>query len=417
LLRLLKDKIFYGWVVITAGIMIGAITFGIRQSFGVFFKSIETEFGLTRGATAGIFSVYMLLCSVVTIVGGWALDRYGPRVVTFLMGGFTGLSLLLTSQTNSVWQLYLTYGLLLSLGTGAIFTVINSTVSRWFDKKRGFAVGIASSGGQLGIVFLAPFATYLISNFGWRTAFMVIGFIAWLVVLSLSLLLRRDPHDIGLLPDGAKSEAAQTRSQNKETNTQRTGLSLLQACRTRHFWFSGLVYLFLSLSVHLVLTHSVPHAIDIGISPMDAAVILSIVGGACIAGRLVTGRISDIIGRKVPALTCGLLQVGALVWLVWIRELWMFYLFAAVFGFSWGGLGTQITLLIGDVFGMHSIGTILGVLIVGWSVGAAIGSAAGGFIFDVSGSYVTAFAVGAVMMSIATIFVVLTRSGMITESN
>ncbi len=417
-MRLTQDKIFYGWVVTIAAIMIGAITLGIRQSFGVFFNSIETDFFLTRGATAGIFSVYMLLCGAVTVVGGWALDRYGPRIVAPIMGGFTGLSLLLTSQASALWQLYLTYGLLLALGTGAIFTVINSTVSRWFDKKRGIAVGIASSGGQLGIVFLAPFASYLISSFGWRPAFIVIGLIAWLIMFSLSLLLRRDPADMGLLPDGAKSEAVQTGSQDSNgINTQRAGLSLLQAYRIRHFWFLGLVYLFLSISVHLVLTHTVPHAVDIGISPMDASVILSIVGGVCIAGRLATGKFSDIIGRKVPALTSALMQVGALVWLVWIRELWMFYLFAAVFGFSWGGLGTQVTLLIGDVFGMHSIGAIIGVLTVGWSVGAAIGSAVGGFVFDVSGNYLPAFVMGAVMMSIATVFLSLTRSRPITESS
>ena len=108
----------------------------------------------------------MLLCCVVSIFGGWALDRYGPRLVTFIMGSCAGLSLLLTSQTSSTWQLFLSYGVLLSLGTGAIYAVVNSTVSRWFEKKRGFALGISGAGGPLGTVFMAPFATYLISDFG-----------------------------------------------------------------------------------------------------------------------------------------------------------------------------------------------------------------------------------------------------------
>ena len=189
------------------GLIRGQIIVGRGESFGVFFKCLETEFDLTRPATAGIFSVYMVLASVFSILGGWALDKYGPRTVTFLMGSFTGMSLLLTSQVSASWQLFISYSLLLSLGTGAIFVVVNSTVSRWFDQRRGFAVGITSSGGGAGVFFIAPFATYLISNFDWRTAFIVLGLIAWIVVASLSILLRKNPGDIWLLPDGAKPEA------------------------------------------------------------------------------------------------------------------------------------------------------------------------------------------------------------------
>lgn len=405
----LKEKVFYGWVVVAAGLIIGLIAFGIRYSFGVFFKSIETEFDLTRAATSGIFSAYMVLSGIFSILGGWALDRYGPRTVTFVMGLFTGLSLLLTSQASASWQLFISYSLLFSLGTGAIFTVVNSTVSRWFDKRRGFAVGIASSGGGAGVVVMAPFATYLISNFDWRTAFIVLGLIAWLVVASLSTLLRKDPGDIGLLPDGVKPEAAKIKLQNNETSTQLTGLSLLEASKTGNFWFLGLIWLLLSLSVHLILTHTVPHAIDLGISPIDASVILSLIGAAAFAGRIVAGRVSDNIGRKAPAITCALLQVGALIWLIWVQDLWMFYLFAVVFGFSWGGVGIQVTVLVSDIFGMRSIGAIMGVIVVGWTIGGAIGPTVGGVVFDVSGNYSTAFAIGAVSMLIASLFAALIR--------
>ena len=404
-----KDKVFYGWVVTIAGFIIGLISFGIRYSFGVFFKSIESEFDLTRAATSGIFSTCMVLAGVFSILGGWALDKYGPRIVTFLMGLFTGLSLLLTSQASTLWQLFMSYSLLLALGTGAIFTAVNSTVSRWFDKRRGFALGVASSGGGAGVVVMAPFATYLISNFDWRTALIVLGLIAWLIVVSMSMLLRKDPGDIGLLPDGVKPEAAKIKLQNNENSAQLSGFSLLEASRTSNFWFLGLTWLLSSLSVHLILTHAVPHAIDLGISPISAAVILSLAGGAAILGRVIVGRVSDNIGRKAPTITCALLQAVALIWLIWIRDLGMFYLFAVVFGFSWGGLGIQITALIGDIFGMRSIGVIMGALVFGWTIGAAIGPAVGGVVFDVSGSYFMAFVIGAVSMLIAALFGALIR--------
>lgn len=414
---MIKDKVFYGWVVTIAGLTISTISLGVRHSFGVFLKPIEGDFGLTRGATSSIFSVYMLLCCVFTVLGGWALDRYGPRRAGFVMGSFTGLSLLLTSQTDSAWQLFISYGLLLSLGTGAIFTVVNSTASRWFDKKRGFVLGITTSGGGLGAIVMAPFATYLISRFDWRAAFIVMGLIAWLIIASMSLLLRKDPGDMGLLPDGVKSEAAQTSLQNKESKARITGPSLLQASRTSQFWLLGFVWLSLSLNVHLVFVHAVPYAVDMGFSPMEAAVILSLIGGAAIGGRLVVGWVSDTIGRKAPAVACALFQVGALLWLMWARDLWMLYAFAIVFGLLWGGLGTMLTALVGDVFGTQSIGTIMGTLIVGWAFGAAIGPAIGGYIFDTSGSYFTAFATGAVTMLMATLLVALVRGELHTERN
>ncbi len=405
---LLKNKLFYGWVVIIAGLGISITSFGIRYSFGVFFKSIESEFGLTRGATSSIFSTYMILSAVFAVVGGWAMDRYGPKIVSFVMGLLTGLSLLLVSQTDSLWQLFITYGLILALGTGATFTVVNSTVSRWFDKKRGFALGISTSGGPLGAVVMAPFATYLIANFDWRIAFMVMGIIALLVMSSLSLFLGKDPGEVGLLPDGVKSESAEIRLQKEKSGTQPPGLSLLQALRTSNFWFLGFVWFCLSLSVHLILTHTIPHAIDIGISPMDAAFVVSLIGITCVLGRLVVGRVSDSIGRKIPSIVSASLQVVALIWLIWAQDLWMLYLFAVVFGFSWGGLGTMVTVLIGDIFGMRSIGVIMGAMVVYWALGGAVGPPLGGVIFDVAGNYFMAFVMGAVIMFIAVLFVALT---------
>ena len=390
-----------------AGFLIAVVGLGTRYSFGVFFKSIESEFALTRGATSGVFSIYMLLCCVFAVLGGRALDRYGPKVVVFLMGSFTGLSLLLTSQANSAWQLLISYGLLLSLGTGAIYAVVNSTASRWFDKKRGFVLGITTSGGGFGAIVMAPFATYLISNFGWRTAFIVMGLIAWLVISSMCLILKKDPGDMGLLPDGVKSEAAQPGPQKKESKAQLTGPSLLQASRTSNFWFLGLIWLLLSLDVHLVFVHVVPYAVDMGNSLMDAAIILTLIGGTTIPGRLLVGRVSDTIGRKAPAIACAVLQVGALLWLMWAQELWMLYVFAIAFGFLWGGFGVLTTALIGDVFGMRSIGAIMGMMSAGWALGAASGPAIGGYIFDVSGTYFMAFAAGAVAILIAALLVAL----------
>ena len=152
-----------------------------------------------------------------------------------------------------------------------------------------------------------------------------------------------------------------------------------------------------------------PHATDIGISAMEAAAVLSLIGGSSIAGRLLMGRVSDSIGRKATAITCALLVVGAMIWLIWSQDLWMLYLFGIVCGFSFGGLDPCITALIGDTFGLRSIGVIMGTLNAAWGVGSAIGPAVGGFVFDASKSYSMAFWAGALAMLIVALLVALIR--------
>ncbi len=400
-----KEKIYYGWVVVATFFIVGVAIWGMRFTFGVFFKSIESEFVLTRAATSAIFSTQMVLGGIFTILGGWALDRYGPRIIIFLMGLLTGLGLLITGQTNALWQLFITYSLFLAMGTSVIYVVVMSTVSRWFDRQRGLAIGIAGLGAGLGPVIIAPFATYLISSFGWRMAYLILGLIVWLIVIPLSGLLKRNPHQGRTLSDSVESNSKDTR--DKEYGTQPVALSILQAFRTRSFWFIMFVFLLFAISLNLILTHLVPHITDIGFSAAEAATVLSVTGMASVVGRVLLGFASDRIGRKLTAIICTLLQAVALVWLLRSQELWMFYLFALAFGLGWGGMGPAMAALIGDTFGLGKIGAILGVLDAGFGVGAAIGPVVGGRVYDVTQSYFLAFLFGVIVILSATLFVIL----------
>lgn len=337
----------------------------------------------------------MLLCTLLAAFGGWALDKYGPRKVCVFIGTFTGLSLILTSWAHAPWQLLITYSLLLSLGTGPIYGVVNTTASRWFVKKRGFVVGITSSGGGVGTIVIAPFAAFLISSFGWRTAFVVLGALSWVIIVGVSIPLTKNPQDIGLFPDGVNAQAPEEEIHTKKVVIRSADFSLKQAVRIKNFWLLVFSWVFFSLSLHMVLVHIVAYAVDTGISSMDAAVILSLTGLANIPGRLLVGKLSDLMGRKALGVTCNLIQFGTLLWLMWADQLWMLYVFALCFGFMWGGSGTVITALIGDLFGTRSLGTIMGIMSAGWALGAAIGPAIGGFIFDMSGNYFMAFGSGA----------------------
>jgi len=403
----LKEKVYYGWVVVATFCIAGTAIWGIRFSFGVFFKSLESEFALSRAATSAIFSTQMVLGGIFTILGGWALDKYGPRVVCLFMGIFTGLSLLLTGQTNALWQIFFTYSLLLATGTSAIYVTVMSTVSRWFEKKRGLALGIASMGAGMGPLLVAPLATYLISAFDWRMAFTILGIIAWVVVIPLSRLLRRDPQEIGMLPEGAEFSASTVLEQKPAVSADY--LSPWQAFRTRSFWLVVGIFFLYAINIFIILTHLVPHVTDLGFSAVEAATVISVAGGATLVGRLLLGMASDRLGRKKSVMICSLLQAAALLWLLWSREMWMFYLFALAFGLAWGGMGPVMAAIIGDTFGLSRMGAILGVLDTGFNAGAALGPVIGGIIFDIKQSYSLSFLLGMALMLVTTALIAFIR--------
>jgi len=301
-------RINYGWIIVSIFFIIGSVLSGIRLSFGVFLKFIENDFILSRANTSALFSVSTILGSIFAVLGGWALDRYGPKRIVLLMGISTGASLLLTSQMTTAWQLFITYSLLLAIGTGAIYVVTMATVLRWFDKQRGLALGIAGSGVGLGMIIMPPLATYLIINFGWRMAYLYIGMIALVIVIPLSLFIKHKRSESST-PSDSKTDAKETGIKTAVIDKPEqlsASLSLMEAAKTKSFWLILFIWIFFASSSLLILTHLVPHITDIGFSEIQAATIASIIGGISILGRILMGIMSDKIGRKMTVVICSL---------------------------------------------------------------------------------------------------------------
>jgi len=403
-----KEKIFYGWTVVLACFFINAVVHGIRYSFGVFFKSLGGEFDLSRTATSGISAAYWILCAGFALLGGWLLDKYGPRKMIFLMGIVTGVSLIVTSQVNASWQLFFSYSLLLAGGTGAVYSVLMTTAQRWFYKKRGTAVGIVSAGVGVGTIIMTPLTAYLISVFDWRTTYLMIGLVLGAIFISLSIPLKRDPGELGLLPDGVKQTPLGI-TVNTRNEPGDNSYSLSQAFRNMNFWMIAVIWFLWAFSLLLVLTHLVPHLTDLGIPATTAGVISGLIGVVSIAGRLGIGWVSDRMDRKIATVITILLQAGALFLLAWSHQMWMFYLFVVIYGIGYGGLDPATLTLVGDIFGTRHLGRILGAMLVFWPFGAGAGSAVGGIIFDVTGSYFPAFLLTAILMLLACIAGILIK--------
>lgn len=398
-----NDRLYYGWIVVISMFLITTVLYGVISSYGFFFKSIEIEFELTRTTTSAVSSANRILGGFIALGVGYTLDKFGPRKVIFLMGLFTGISLILTSYAQSTWQLFITYSLLLSLGVGATFVVATTVVTRWFDRKRGLALGISGASSGLGMVLIAPLATLLIANTGWRTAYIVIGLISLVVILPLSSLIKGEPGDVGSLLDEEKKGT--TIKQRNKGYTRLNPIPLYKVFRSRSFWISFFIWIFHGSSIFFVFTHLVPHILDSGFSSGEAASVVSAMGVAIIVGRILLGFASDRLGRKKVAASAAFLQVLAMLLMIWSQELGMFYAFAIVYGFAYSGFTSSMAALISDVFGLSRIGTVFGILEVSFGVGSALGPIIGGLVFDIAGSYHMAFMIMALLMFLSTLLV------------
>lgn len=366
------------------------VTYGIRFSFGVYFQPLEQHFEWTRTVTSTVFSVYMLLGAVFAVLGGWFADRYGPRVVFLVMGFLAALGLSLSSRAGSFWQLLLSYGLLVSAGNGATYPLAASIASRWFKERRTLALAISTSGVGLGSLAVPPFTSWTIADYGWRTSFLILAAVSLVVTTSCSLLLRRHPSESAVPSEAAERHGTGSTS-GRDPRGVSVDLSLRAALRTRSFALVAAVLFFYAFCMFMVTTHVVRHAIDLGIDPLQAAAVMSVMGMASIPSRIGAGVLADRFGRKRVAVACAGLMAASMLWLTLSSGTFMLYVFAAAFGAAYSGLGPTTNAMIGDAFGTRHLGSIMGVLEVAWVVGASVGPALAGYVFDATGRYYLAF--------------------------
>lgn len=397
-----QRHVFYGYYVVVAAFLIIAIMWGAQYAFGVFFKPLLTEFGWTRAMTSGAFSLSLVLTGLLSIAAGKLTDRFGPRIVLTVCGLFLGSGYLLLAQVNAIWQLYLFYGVIIAIGMSGSFVPLASTVARWFVEKRGTMTGIAVSGLGVGTLIMPPIANWLISNYGWRTSFTVIGVTALALIILSAQFLKRDPSKMGQLPYGENKLA-------EKGSSQATGFSLQEATHTRQFWMLGVATLCFGLGLGTVMVHIVPHAIGMGVSAASAALVLAVVGGLSTVGRVIMGIAGDRIGNKRALTVCFLILVAALFWLLVAKELWMLYLFAAIFGFGYGGIAALASPVVAELFGLSSHGVLLGCMMICAESGSAIGPVVTGHIFDVTSSYNLAFLIYAIISVAGLVLILLLK--------
>ena len=397
--------LFYGWIVTVCAFSVLFLTYGVQYSFGVFLPAMLHELGWQRAEIAGAFSLYTMVYSGCSWFSGRLTDSKGPNVVIAIGGILLGCGIMATSQVSAKWQMYIFYGFLAAFGMSTAFIPCNATVVKWFQRKRGFALGIASSGSSCGILICPPVMATLIASYGWRPVYLVCGVVIFVCLNLIARFMVRSPELLGLAPDGDPVSPTSNTSSTPNT-VLLSGWSLQEAWRFSSFWLLAMTFVIMLLTVPVPFVHIVTFAQDLGFSSAHGALAVSIMGLFAFIGSMSLGPLSDRIGRKHGLLISLTLHVVAFILFVVAKDLVVLYAGAAAFGFFYGSMATLFSALVGDYFGRRHSGAITGFLFAGAGMLGAWGPMIFGYLRDVTGSYQLAFG-GGIVTSIVTLVLFL----------
>lgn len=411
-------RIFHGWYIVACGFLSQGMRVGLgAQTFGFFFKPMIEELGWNRTVMTAALLVRDLVSAGTYPAVGFAVDRYGPR---FLMVGsavILGISLMLLSQTREIWQFVLFYGVIGTFGVpGLGYGVVSPTISKWFIRHRGKATGIATAGLNVGTVVLTPLILFLINGYGWRTAWFLLGFVPWIVVVPPALLwLRRQPEDMGLLPDGdTPAEAAQPDAnpnaaldgEPPPAPDDEVSWTVRQAVRSPGFWLLVAYEVLSGMAVGSLIIHRIPYATDLGFSDVQAGISFGIYGVCAIAAKMAWGFLADRFSIWMLAMVVLVLS-GASIWAgVGSTSVWQLYsTFGVGYGLTGGGLVVITPLLFAAHFGRRHQGSIRGVVSPFFLIASMGGPLFAAFVYDQAGSLDTAFRIFAIYLASSAILV------------
>lgn len=376
------SAIFHGWRVVAAAFAITLLGFGSAYSFSAFVDALQRDFSATRGAVSLVFSLAGFLYFGFGVVSGPLADRYGSRRMAWIGMLLVALGLALASAAQSMMQIYLAYGLGVGLGVGCAYVPVVGAVQRWFLRRRGLASGLAVSGIGVGTLLVPPLASALIDLWGWRAAYLALAAAVAVLGCAAARWVENSPQDRGLQPDGGAAPPVRAAPASAPA-----GVPVLAAIRSRVFLLLYLAAMAGAFGVFVPFVHLIPYALDHGIAPGRAVLLLGMVGVGSTAGRFLLGSLADRLGRRASLATMyGGMAASLALWGA-CGQFWTLALFALVFGAFYGGWVALMPAVVMDYFGGRHVSGIIGALYTSVAFGTLIGPVAAGHAYDLSGSY------------------------------
>jgi OFA family oxalate/formate antiporter-like MFS transporter len=384
--------------------MLMNLALGSLYAWSVFVAPLEKEFGWKRADTSAVFTWAVVVFAIAFIVAGRLQDKLGPFFISLTGCILLTVGFLLSARTTSLGYLIFAFGILVGIGNGFGYATPIPVMAKWFPDKRGLAVGLAVAGYGGGSAIFGPLANlWLIPTYGWRTTFVVLGVIFFVMTLAGALLLKNPP--VGYRPPGwAPAPAAKAAATTYEF---RPGEML----RTPTFYFMWIAYALGCAAGLMVISQLIPFAKSVGIPGAALPVIGLVIGAAGNAsGRILSGWMSDAMGRlNVLRLMIGISAVSMPILYLTGSSVPMLYLMVFIVYWCYG---TQLSVnasTTSDFWGTKNAGINYGLLFTSWGVAGFIGPRIGGKLFDKFGNYKAAFYTAAVLAAIALLAELMAR--------
>ncbi len=402
-----KKRIFYGWILLAALVIIGGIGPMTRYSVSAFFPDLSQDLNWSRSLIGTAQSVSLWVYSFVSILTGLMIDRIGGRKAVLFGGIICLIGWLLLSTMNSIWQLFLYYGGVMGIAISFTHLVCVQSISRkWFVKKAGLAGGIVGSAFAVGTSIFSPLMTALAADYGWRNVSLVAAFISGIPIILLALFIIRDtPESMGLAPDGGLPATSSPQGDVKDRHW-----TVREALKTRQFWLLFISYSLTGVVYNGIIGHIVIWAVDLGSSAAAAGIFITLFNGPSVAARILGGMMGDWHGKqKILIIGTAMSLVVALFGFFGVASSAILTVFIIIIGLAAGFSNTLFAPYLGDLYGRNNVGSLFGILTLGWGLIGGVGPLLWGRIYDWTGGYQIALLISVVCYAAALAAVCLIR--------
>ncbi|MDO8533000.1 MAG: MFS transporter [Dehalococcoidia bacterium] len=395
-------RIFYGWWVLAASVVITAFGTGpLFYGFGIFFPSIQQEFGWSRTLIGGAYSAATISGGLVTIVVGFLIEKLGPRKLMLVGISAAAVGYMALSLVQSLWMFYAVYIVLIAVGIyGGVQSPTEVVTAYWFVRRRAMAQGMLSSAIAVGGMTISPLLAMAILAYGWRNAALAVGVVIAVCCIPAALLVRDRPQQMGLSPDGVPApgdgQAAAT-----PASVRATDMTVRQALRTPQFWLLSVALALKFIGSGAVFVHLIPYLVDRGFDRQTAANLLGLLALVSIFGRVLFGYLGDRVSKRILLTVTMCLECLGVILLMGATTLSQVILAVVVFA---QGMGTLplIPAIRAEYFGLGKFAALSGIMWGISTMGLVAGPVVAGLSFDITGSYTSAFAlfIGAYVVAI-----------------
>ncbi len=383
-----RPRVFYwhyAWVIVSIIAVMQMVGSSVRMAFGVFIDPLSTEFGWSQGSITLAYALSSVVTALASPVAGALGDRLGARKAMIIGCTLFIIGIMLTGVVNQVWQLYITFGVLLGIAQAIFLVPLIPSAMTWFRRHLGLGMGILMAAWGLGPALATPLLGFMIEQFGWKDTFWITAVASAIIMAALIAIYKNKPSDLGIDPYGFMPGDPAVGSKTPPADRVKLFIKFMR--HTAAYWNLSSIHFLGCVGHAIILIYIIPIAVAEGLSLVIAASLVTAMSAVSIITRLATPVMCDKYGPKAVMAIAYLIQGVTVIMLFWTHDVWLFFAFAAAFGIGYGGEAGGFPILNRRYYGFAPVGSVHGIQMLGAGLGMALGGWIGGVIFDMMGNY------------------------------